>query len=500
MRTHHLASWAAALAVLAVGALPWQGGAQTENLLPEADTLMNHVRRLASAQCEGRLAGAEGYWRAAGYATQALARYGVQPYQGDWQQLFETECNEVTGATLFTYDKPGDERTVYVLGRDFCCAGMTGRGYANAEVVFCGYGIDAASFDEYAGVDAQGKIVLCLSGAPSWLPSDVTRAYLTARDKARAARRHGACALVMVNAGPDAPANEVQARPYSGMGPHLPTFPMLQPTLACARALLQGERMTLDSAMTQLESSMAPVSFHLRKRMELKVDTRYQPAALTGNIVGIYPGTDERLKNEYVVVGAQLDHAGMQGKTCLFPGADRDGSGVAVLLETARLLQQAEEQPGRSVIFVLFGGGEQRHMGSQIFVSNFTPLRRIEAFVGIEGLGQADSVAALGDYAYPSLWQVAHAMDSAYTRMLCRPAKRNPAGDALAFHTIGIPSLTLAPPSGNASRSHTPSDIAENIDRHALARAAKLAFETVYELSFGNYQGRSAASRKYRFQ
>lgn len=495
MRKHKIvALWA--LAALAV---PLCADGQVQNLLPETDTLMNHVRNLSSSQYEGRLSGSEGYWRAAGYATQALARYGVQPYQGDWSQLFETECNEVKSASLFTYLNQNDTRTVYVLGRDFSCAGMTGRGYANAGVVFCGYGMDNGAFDEYANVDAQGKIVLCLSGVPSWLPSEVTKHYASLRDKARTARKHGACALLVVNMGASCPDNEVQARVYGGEQPHLPTFPMLQPTKACGRALLADESMTLDSAAAMLESTMTPQSFHLRKHFEVKVETRYQPAALSGNIVGVLPGADEALKNEYVVVGAHLDHVGMQGRTCLFPGANQNASGVAILLETARLMQQTVEQPGRSVVFVLFGSGEQQCLGSQIFVSNFTPLKRIEAFVDLDALGNGDSVAALGDNKYPSLWGVAQGMDEAYTHILCRRAKTNPAGDALAFDAIGIPSITLTGLNG-ARHNHVPSDIAENIDRAFLARAAKLAFETVYELSFGNYQGRSAASRKYRFE
>ncbi|MDY5970045.1 MAG: M28 family peptidase [Bacteroidales bacterium] len=494
MRKHNFVVLCACAALVAGTA-----NAQMQNLLPERDTLMNHIRNLSSSQYEGRLSGSEGYWRAAEYAIQSLARYGVQPYQGDWSQLFETECNEVKSASLLTYLNQNDTRTVYVLGRDFSCAGMTGRGYANADVVFCGYGIDNGTFDEYANVDAQGKIVLCLSGVPSWLPSDVTKNYASLRDKARTAHKHGACALIAINMSPSCPDDEPQARVYCGEPPHLPTFPILQPTKSCGRALMADEKMTLDSAVSLLESTMTPQSFHLRKHIETKVETRYQPASLTGNIVGIYPGTDNAMKNEYVVVGAHLDHAGMQGKTCIFPGADQNASGVAILLETARLLKQAEEQPDRSIIFVLFGSGEQQYLGSQIFVSNFTPLKRIEVFVNLENLGGGDSVAALGDMKYPGLWDVAHQMDTTYTHFLYHRSKSNPKGNALAFDAIGIPSLSFTNFNGER-HNHVPSDIAENIDRSYLTRAAKLVFETVYELSFGNYQGRSALSRKYRFE
>ena len=433
------------------------------------------------------------------YTIDALQRYGVKPYQGDWIQHFEVECNEIENCSFNTYYNNSDTRTVYVLGNDFSCAGMTGRGYADANVVFCGYGIDDASYNEYEKVDAQGKIALVLSGVPSFLPSKVADRYRTPRDKARAARRHGCCALVIINMSSSCSPNEVQTNVYSGEGPHLPTFPIIQPHRSCGAQLLADERISLDSVIDLLQTTMRPQSFHLRKRFEININAKYHPAALTGNVVGIMPGADSKMNNEYIVVGAHLDHLGMQGNTCIYPGADANASGVAVLLETARLLQAAEERPGRSIIFVLFSAAENQRLGSQIFVSNFNPLKHVEAFVGIECVGSGDSLAVLGNNKYPGLWQVANQMDSAHTQMMVHNFKTNPKGDALAFDHVGIPSITLTNYNGNL-KWHVPSDIPENIYRGMITKAAHLSFETVYELSFGDYQGRSAQSRRYRFE
>ena len=217
---------------------------------------------------------------------------------------------------------------MYVLGRDFCCSGMTGRGYADAPVVFCGYGIDNGAFDEYANVDAKGKVVMVLSGVPSFLPSGVTSKYLQLRDKARVARKHGACALVVINMAANCSPYEVQGAVYSGELPHLATFPVIQPTRDCGDRLLQNEVMTLEEAVQKINESHNPQSFHLKKKFEIEVNAKYHPAALTANVIGIYPGSDPKMNGEYVVVGANLDHVGMQGTTCLFPGADDNASGV----------------------------------------------------------------------------------------------------------------------------------------------------------------------------
>lgn len=464
------------------------------------DTLLSHIRELSSSKYEGRLSGTDEYLQAADYVTQALERYGVKPYKGEWAQYFETECNKIENCTFNSYVNSNDTREVYVLGRDFCCAGMTGRGYADAPVVFCGYGIDNGAFNEYADVDAKGKIVMVLSGVPSFLPSAVTDKYVQLRDKARVARAHGACAMVVVNMSSSCSPYEVQGTVYNGELPHLPTFPILQSTRDCGDRLLQNEKMTLEEAVHKIGDSRTPQSFHLRKKFEVDVNAKYHPAALTTNIIGVYPGNDPKLANEYVVVGASLDHVGMQGTTCLFPGADDNASGVAALLETARMLQYAEDQPSRPIVFALFACGEQQHLGSQIFVSNFKPLKNIEAFVNVTAVGVGDSIAVLGNKRYPHLWSVARKVDTLYCgNDVAVGMKTMPKGDAVAFDHVGIPSINITSYKGRR-HNHVPSDIVENIDRRYIVKATQLLFETVLDLSFGEYQGRSNASKRLRFE
>lgn len=464
------------------------------------DTLLSHIRELSSSKYEGRLSGTDEYLQAADYVTQALERYGVKPYKGEWAQYFETECNKIENCTFNSYVNSNDTREVYVLGRDFCCAGMTGRGYADAPVVFCGYGIDNGAFNEYADVDAKGKIVMVLSGVPSFLPSALTDKYVQLRDKARVARAHGACAMVVVNMSPSCSPYEVQGTVYNGELPHLPTFPILQSTRDCGDRLLQNEKMTLEEAVHKIGDSRTPQSFHLRKKFEVDVNAKYHPAALTTNIIGVYPGNDPKLANEYVVVGANLDHVGMQGTTCLFPGADDNASGVAALLETARMLQYAEDQPSRPIVFALFACGEQQHLGSQIFVSNFKPLKNIEAFVNVTAVGVGDSIAVLGNKRYPHLWSVARKVDTLYCgNDVAVGMKTMPKGDAVAFDHVGIPSINITSYKGRR-HNHVPSDIVENIDRRYIVKATQLLFETVLDLSFGEYQGRSNASKRLRFE
>lgn len=463
------------------------------------DTLMGHIYELTSAKYEGRLSGSTAFLNAAEYVANTLQRYGVEPYRGEWAQYFETECNMIENCTFNSYVNDNDVKKVYVLGRDFCCAGMTGRGYADAPVVFCGYGIDNPAFDEYAHVDAKGKVVMVLSGTPNFLPSNITEQYTQLRDKARAALRHGACALVVINMSTTCAPYEVQGSVYNGELPHLATFPVIQPTQDCGSRLMQNETMELQQAVQAINDKQTPQSFHLRKKFIIDVNANYHPEALTANLIGVYPGVNKSMRDEYVVVGASLDHLGLQGTTCLFRGADNNASAVAALLETARQLQLSDDQPSRNVLFVLYSGSEQQFLGSRIFVSNFTPLKGIEAYVDVSSIGCGDSIMVMGNNHYPALWEVAHKVDTLYCDGLMNMGyKNNPKGNAAAFDKVGIPCINIT--SFNGKRHYNvPSDVSENIDRRYLTKATKLLFETVLDLSFGEYQGRSNASKRVRF-
>ena len=455
------------------------------------DTLMKHVMELSSETYRGRLAGTEGYDRAARYVQRVLQRYGLEQIE---EMPFTVECNEVENAKFNVY-RPGDkERRVFTLGNEFCCAGVTGRGYVDAQMVFCGYGIDHSDFDEYKYVDVKGKVAIVLTGLPEGLglPEAVASHYITLRDKARTAEKHGAIGMLAVNVSPSCPSYEVQAKTWCGELPHLGTFPILQLTLDCAREIMADQVTPLDSAMMRIERDGKVQSFSLLKKAEIDVNARYNPAARTANIVGLLRGSDKYLSSEYVVIGASLDGSGMQGETCLFPGADINATGVAAVLETARLLSQADYRPRRSVLFVIFSGSEQQYAGSRAFVDLYPQLKRAEAFVNVQNIGYGDSVDVLGGFKYPTLESIVLDRDTVAGRMnIVRGGEsKGLRGDARALDAVHIPSVVITTTRG-MHHNHTTTDVWENIDRRIVTICSQLVTETVAELGEGLYQGRN---------
>ena len=491
--------------------LPLGASAQRSIPIPmptvNPDSLIKHVTELSSEAYEGRLAGTRGYDRAARYCEQVLRSYGVQGYAArpeknrSWREEFELESNEIENCKFNIYIPGSKDRRSFTLGNEFCCAGMTGRGYVDAEMVFCGYGIDVNQYNEYDHVDVQGKIVVLLTGLPvsSNVPQSVQEQYATLRDKARTAERHGALGVLAVNISPSCLPYEPQGRVYCGEMPHMKTFPILHLTMVCGREIFAAEGANLDSAVARIERLHKPQSFEMRRHAEIDVNAIYRGDAVTSNVVGILPGRDKRMADEIIVVGASLDGVGMQGETCLFPGADINASGVAAVLETARVLSMPGFHPKRSIVFVLFSGSEQQYLGSREFIAQFPRLRRVEAFINAQNLGYGDSVVVLGDNKYPVLAQIAYGRDSlsGLHSILRTEEKTNVRGDARAFDAMDIPSLVFTTHNG-MHHNRVSSDVWENIDRRILTISSQLIAETVMELGEGIYQGRSPQSKIHK--
>ena len=462
----------------------------------EEDSIMKHIVELSSETYEGRLAGTRGYDKAANYVEKVLMRYGISTNE----QRFEVECNEVENCKFNIYLPGTKDRRIFILGNDFCCAGMTGRGYVDAQMVFVGYGIDDEVLNDYKYVDVQGKIVIVLTGLPegSWLPTSVGERYATLRDKARVAEKHGAIGMLAINMSSSCLPNEPQSRIYCGALPHLATFPILHLTLDCGRELFLDESTAFDDALQTLNKDHKTASFTLRKKAEIDANALYRQRAVTANVIGILKGYDSRYNDELVVIGASLDHVGIQGETALFPGADINASGVAAVLETARLLSQERFRPKRSIAFVLFSGSEQQWMGSRIFLRNFNRIRDVEAFINVQNIGYGDSIVVLGDASYPTLWEIAKTRDEANHNMIWMGGeKAELRGDARGFDYLGIPSLVFTTLNG-LHHNHVSSDIWENIDRKILTHVTQVTVETVRELGDGFYKGRSLKSKSMR--
>lgn len=214
-------------------------------------------------------------------------------------------------------------------------------------------------------------------------------------------------------------------------------------------------------------------------------DGAKQPISLR-NVIGVLPGSDRRYTNEAVIVSAHYDHLGRGGPGVrmselgqIHPGADDNASGVAVLLELARVFATAGPPP-RTVVFIAFAGEEAGLQGSRYFVkSSPIPLEGIRSVLNLDTVGRLGTgeISALAT-GTASEWQHVFRGITFSTGIPIRNvAGASQSSDQQSFIERGIPGVQLF--TGAHLDYHRPSDTADRIDASGLVKVATVAREAL---------------------
>lgn len=456
-----------------------------------AEAMLGDVAILAGPDFSGRLSGDPGYEAAARWAVRRFDRLRLEPGgdDGTYLQRLPIEFNQIQGTP--TLRVTGFDGAVYdaVLGRDFACRGFTGSGAVDAEVVFAGYGLSAPEhgYDDYADIDVNGKIALVFKRLPRWTPDSLAWDpwHGTPRGKATVARQHGAAALLWFDVpreGDWAPHRGPIGSVAHGDGEYLPDMPHLELDLALAERLLGGDG-AAPRLQAAIDSSRSPFSHQTPGRAALAVQSIYDPARETCNVVAVLRGSDPELNGEALLLGAHLDHVGRQSPTVYFPGANDNASGAAAVLRLAEAFQAAGRAPRRSVVFALFAGEESGLVGSSFHADRpVFPLADTIAMFNFDCVACGDSIRIGGGESAPALWNRARALDAACNRRTVAATWKGGGADAQPFHERGVPTLYWVTTNGYA-HLHAVTDTPETLNGHLYADLVRLAFRTAWELA-----------------
>lgn len=463
--------------------------------------LMETVTYLASKELAGRLSGSEGYNKAARYMAEEFSRLGLKPF-GDsaYFQNLKVEYNEIFSPLKLNLiedgkfppkaDAPPAQKKEYKPGKDFVCRDLTGSGHIIAPVVFCGYGLSQPEigYDDYAGIDVSGKIVLVFKPNPKWKMNDTSNwgsAY--PRDKAKTAAQHGAVGLLIVSPPNDPNPQKTILSVLDGKGEQNEKFPQMHIDIPVADELLQVSGYSLKDLQTKIDSNKNSFSLPLKSIVEIEVHARYTKELQTMNVVGLLEGSEPLLKNEYLVVGSHLDHVGSQAGEIFAPGANDNASGSTAVLEIARAFVNSGIQPKRSIIFVLFASEELGLVGSTFFV-NQSPvsLNKIVAMLNLDCIGYGDSIQVGNGKSSPKLWNIARRQDSLYTKMMVEATWNGGGADAGPFHDKGIPAAYFVTTNSYA-HLHYMTDTPETLNKSLFEKITKLAYLTAFDVADGIY-------------
>jgi hypothetical protein len=212
---------------------------------------------------------------------------------------------------------------------------------------------------------------------------------VVARDVSDPAQRagelqeHGASGLIILT---DREPEELRTvRAYQAGDQAVDTIPVFEFT-----------RHALDPLMEQLRMSAgdiasAPPALPLNVWARMTLPRAPLTTTHTANVLGLLPGGDPRLAHEVLVVGAHYDHVGRLPDRAYFPGANQNASGVAAMLEMARVWQSANYRPARSVLFAAWGAEERDSTGVDHYLSDpIVPLTRTVAVVSLDSIADGE--------------------------------------------------------------------------------------------------------------
>ena len=433
-----------------------------------AERVRADVEFLASDLLEGRYTGTRGHEIAARYVASQYRAIGLQPggENGSWfQQVPFRRASHLEPATASL--AIGRDFVRLRSGADFAAKPSLGEQARslNAPLVFVGTGVSDArlGIDDYAGVDARGKIAVVLEATPSGLASE-TAAHLAA-NKAQTAAAKGAIGLVEIaGTGPYGAYNAVAAygRPVlDWVGePGKPQSRSMQLRLHGAvsrdigRRLLAAAGLSLDKAVEDVRRGGRARAADLPARLTVSDRSTWHDFK-SPEVIGLLPGSDPLLRHEYVVLMGHLDHLGTKAvsnpdEDSVYNGAIDNAVGVATLLEAARSFARTGQPPRRSVLFIANTGEEEGLLGADYFAANPTvPRDRIVGAVDLDmplPLYEFTDVVAFGGEHSTVAETIADAARAMNVTVAADPMPEEALfvrSDHYRFVTRGIPAILL---------------------------------------------------------
>lgn len=375
-----------------------------------ASNMRANLTFLASDALEGRLSLTRGSEVAIQWIASEFAKAGLKPIaDGTFLQpvpLIEYRTDRE--ATSLIVEQGGVKRTLHfpdAYGNFPSSITISG------PVVFAGFGITAPElhYDDYAGIDARGAIVLVFDHEPqendpkSIFNGTGNTRYATSRVKLLNAQRHGALALMAV-AEPDRkhPSNQERVARIAGtqqrtarIAPEVLEgdevgIPLFTVSDQVAADLLAPAGKRPSELQGSIDRDLHSASLRIPDTLvEIHVVTRERRRAASANVIGLIEGSDPALKAETIVYSAHYDHDGPAANGGYYHGADDNGSGTVGVVELAHAFAANPVKPRRSILFAVFAAEERGLLGSYYYTQHpLRPLTTTRAVINFDMIGR----------------------------------------------------------------------------------------------------------------
>lgn len=459
-------------------------------------TLYKDVKFLSDDKLEGRGSGTKGGEIAAKYIAESFKKTGLKYPYPKWNYFQEFKVTVGLKEGKKNSLKFGDKN--FTFKKDFSVLSMSDSKKIKGDVVFAGYGITAPeyNYDDYKGLDVKNKIVVLLRHEPqekdtkSVFNGDKPTTYSELWYKAFNAKKHGAKGIILLN-GNNYTDKEDLLMQIKGIGSSGNVgLPFIHLKNNIASNIFLKEAFDIAKIQSTIDTNLRPQSFKLKTKVEISTDLQRDDKK-AHNVIGIIEGTDKKLKNEVIIIGAHYDHLGMGGETSLSTskkheihnGADDNASGTAALMEVARKFAIIKNNK-RTIAFMAFSGEELGLVGSSYFNNNslFGKNKKVVAMINMDMIGRLeDEKLTIGGVKTASGFKkIVNDVNSKYDFKLSYFDDGFGPSDHMAFYLKGIPVLFFF--TGIHNDYHKPSDDYFKINYPGLNKITDYVTEVVFTI------------------
>lgn len=393
----------------------------------DVEKFLAEVGQLASDDFEGRAPGTPGEERTVAYLIAEFRKLGLKPGNPDGSYVQSVPMTAFKALPVASFSA-GGQTIPLRFPEDFVSFSPERQKHVSlkdSDLVFVGYGIQAPEYgwDDYKGVDVRGKTILMLINDPP-IPESADPAKLDPKMfggnamtyygrwtyKYEIAHKLGAAAAIIVHeTGPAAYPYSVVISSWVGEnfvlndGKPVIEFPQIATWvhLDKAHALFKAAGHDFDALKkSALSRDFRPVP--LNAKVTFEIDNSWRDVD-TRNVVALLPGSNPKLKDEYLVYSAHWDHFGWDPKLPgtrhdqIYHGARDNGSGTAALIELARAFKALPVAPKRSILFIATTAEERGLLGARYYAQHpLYPLRNTLANINIDGINTSGVTRDIG--------------------------------------------------------------------------------------------------------